>query len=71
MGVLRPLKLAASVVALGLGVAVATSPVSADEPVKIAVVTHGQSSDAYWGVVKKGVDDAAELMGAEVSYQAP
>jgi simple sugar transport system substrate-binding protein len=41
------------------------------EDIKIAVVTHGQSADAYWGVVKKGVDDAAQLMGVDVSYQAP
>ena len=41
------------------------------QDVKIAVVTHGQSADSYWGVVKKGVDDAAALMGADVSYQAP
>lgn len=43
----------------------------ADDAVKIAVVTHGQSADSYWAVVKKGVDDAAALMGADVSYQAP
>ena len=35
------------------------------------MVTHGQSSDSYWGVVKKGVDDATKLMGVHVSYQAP
>ncbi len=49
----------------GLGRAVA------EENIKIAIVTHGQSADSYWGVVKKGVDDAAELMGVDVSYQAP
>ncbi|MDQ0474819.1 rhizopine catabolism ABC transporter substrate-binding protein [Labrys wisconsinensis] len=47
------------------------SPALADDRVKIAVVTHGQSSDSYWGVVKKGVDDAAKLMDADVSYDAP
>ena len=55
----------------GLCVAGAGRPAWAEEPVKIAVVTHGQSADSYWGVVKKGVDDAAALMGADVSYQAP
>ena len=35
------------------------------------MVTHGQASDAFWSVVKHGVDDAAELMGVEVQYQAP
>jgi simple sugar transport system substrate-binding protein len=59
--------------ALGLvaGVVAGGISASAEDAVKIAVVTHGQSADAYWGVVKKGVDDAAAVMGADVSYQAP
>jgi hypothetical protein len=57
---------------LALGTVSVGSPAIADDSsIKIAVVTHGQSSDAYWGVVKKGVDDAAKLMGVDVSYQAP
>ena len=55
----------------GLWLAGASQPAFAEDPVKIAFVTHGQSSDSYWGVVKKGVDDAAKVMGADVSYQAP
>ena len=55
--------------ALSLGLAAAL-PADAED-IKIAVVTHGQSADSYWGVVKKGVDDAAQLMGVNVSYQAP
>jgi simple sugar transport system substrate-binding protein len=47
------------------------STVQAEEVIKIAVVTHSQSSDSYWGVVKKGVDDAAKLMRVNVSYDAP
>lgn len=39
--------------------------------VKIAVVVHGAASDAYWSVVKRGVDDAAALTGAQVQYIAP
>ena len=39
--------------------------------VKIAVVVHGAASDAYWSVVKRGVDDAAALTGASVQYIAP
>lgn len=39
--------------------------------VKISVVVHGASSDAYWSVVKRGVDDAAALTGAQVQYIAP
>ena len=38
---------------------------------RIVVITHGQASDAFWSVVKKGVDDAGALMGVEVQYQAP
>jgi simple sugar transport system substrate-binding protein len=59
-----------SCIALGLSLAFLQAPASA-ENIKIAVVTHGQSSDSYWGVVKKGVDDATKLMGVHVSYQAP
>jgi simple sugar transport system substrate-binding protein len=57
-------------IALGLCLALLQSPARADD-IKIAVVTHGQSSDSYWGVVKKGVDDAAKEMNVSVSYQAP
>jgi len=59
-----------SCLALGLGLALLQTQAYA-ENIKIAVVTHGQSSDSYWGVVKKGVDDATKLMGVHVSYQAP
>ncbi len=39
--------------------------------ISIEVVTHGQASDPFWSVVKKGVDDAAKVTGAKVSYSAP
>ena len=39
--------------------------------VKLAVVVHGAASDAYWSVVKRGVDDAAAMTGATVQYIAP
>ena len=61
----------ASGVALGLGLLVSQPLALAKDAIKIAVVTHGQSSDSYWGVVKKGVDDATKLMGVDVSYDAP
>ncbi len=69
---MNPLRilLTSTCLALGLGLALQQTPAYADE-IKIAVVTHGQSSDSYWGVVKKGVDDATKLMGVHVSYQAP
>lgn len=71
MGVPHPLKMALCALTLGASTGIAAAPVMAEDPVKIAVVTHGQSADTYWSVVKKGVDDAAALMGADVSYQAP
>lgn len=56
---------------LGSCLALLQSTAFADAPIKFAVVTHGQSSDSYWAVVKKGVDDAAKMMGVSVSYDAP
>jgi simple sugar transport system substrate-binding protein len=44
---------------------------AADEPVRIAFVTHGQAGDSYWNALKKGMEDAAKETGAKVSYQAP
>lgn len=38
---------------------------------KIIVVSHGQANDPFWGVVKNGVDMAAEHTGADVDYRAP
>ncbi|MDN0076499.1 sugar ABC transporter substrate-binding protein [Crenobacter sp. SG2303] len=44
---------------------------SADKPIRIAFVTHGQAGDSYWNALKKGMEDAAKETGAKVSYQAP
>lgn len=38
---------------------------------RIVVVTHGQASDPFWSVVKRGVDQAAADMRVTVEYQAP
>src|SRR2546422_7476346 len=38
---------------------------------KFYVITHGQASDPFWSVVKKGVDQAAHDMGVQVVYEAP
>jgi simple sugar transport system substrate-binding protein len=58
--------LAGSVMALAL--IAASAPAYAT---KIIFVTHGQASDPFWSVVKRGVDDAAARMEVEVQYQAP
>jgi len=72
MGVRNSIKTTVCALALALGTAALAAPAMADDSaIKIAVVTHGQSSDTYWTVVKKGVDDAAKLMGVTVTYQAP
>jgi simple sugar transport system substrate-binding protein len=38
---------------------------------RIAVVSHGQASDPFWAIVKKGLEDAARQTGVAVSYRAP
>lgn len=45
-------------------------PAKADD-VHIAVVTHGQTNDAFWSVVKNGVMEAGKQMGVTVEYRAP
>jgi simple sugar transport system substrate-binding protein len=39
--------------------------------VRIAVVTHGQASSAFWAIVRNGVDAAGRQMDAVISYRAP
>ncbi len=39
--------------------------------VRIVIVTHGQASDPFWAVVKRGIDEAARDLGVTVSYEAP
>ena len=43
----------------GLVASAAAEGLKDAKDVKIAVVVHGSASDAYWSVVKRGVDDAA------------
>jgi simple sugar transport system substrate-binding protein len=38
---------------------------------RIVVVTHGQASDPFWAVVRRGVDDAARENDISVTYEAP
>lgn len=58
-------------IAVGATVSANAQGLMAPEEVDIAVVVHGAASDAYWSVVKRGVDDAAEMTGASVQYYAP
>ena len=44
---------------------------SARANIKFYVITHGQASDPFWSVVKKGVDQAGKDMGVKVIYEAP
>ena len=43
---------------------------AADET-RVVFVTHGQSGDPYWSVVKNGMDDAAKTLGVKAEYLAP
>ena len=43
----------------------------ATRSVRIAIVTHGQASDPFWAVVKRGIDEAARDLGVTVFYRAP
>lgn len=63
---------AVALAALG-GFALAAQAEGLKDPkdVKIAVVVHGSAADPYWSVVKRGVDDAAALTGAQVQYISP
>lgn len=38
---------------------------------RIAVISHGQSSDPFWSVVSNGITDAGRDLGVRVAYQAP
>ena len=57
--------LAASAVAVGFG------SFAQAQDVNIIMITHGAASDSFWAPVKKGAEDAAEHVGASLSYQAP
>ena len=48
-----------------------TSSNPARANLKFYVITHGQASDPFWSVVKKGVDQAAKDMGVTAIYEAP
>ena len=49
---------------------VVSSAASAKD-INIVMITHGQASDPFWAIVKKGADDAAHDNGVKLSYRAP
>jgi simple sugar transport system substrate-binding protein len=66
-------KLMKPLMGLAAGAALLASavlPAHADET-RVVFVTHGQSGDPYWSVVKNGMDDAAKTLGVKADYQAP
>lgn len=44
---------------------------AAGDQTRVVFVTHGQSGDPYWSVVKNGMDDAAKTLGVKAEYLAP
>lgn len=38
---------------------------------RVVFVTHGQSSDPYWTIIKNGMNEAATKLGVTVEYHAP
>src|SRR5690349_16049101 len=72
MGIARR-RFAGLAAALVVGAVLASSSqrAAAEERTRVAVVTHGQASDPYWSVVKRGVDDAAKTEGVTVEYLSP
>ena len=62
--------LAAATTAIAISLAAPLAVHAADQT-RVVFVTHGTSSDAYWSVVKNGMDDAARQLGVTAEYLAP
>ncbi|MCX8952803.1 sugar ABC transporter substrate-binding protein [Ruegeria sp. NA] len=54
--------------ALAAGALALATPALAQD---IVVVSHGQANDAFWNVVKNGVEQAGKDVGVNVEYRAP
>jgi simple sugar transport system substrate-binding protein len=59
-----------------LGISTAAVPPAqaqgtADQNLRIVVVTHGQSADPFWSIVKNGATQAGKDAHVEVEYRAP
>ena len=61
----------AAAAACALSAAASADGLKDAKDVKITFVVHGSASDPYWSVVKRGVDDAAALTGAQIDYYNP
>jgi simple sugar transport system substrate-binding protein len=57
--------------AAGLVFISATAGIATADGTRVVFVTHGQSGDPYWSVVKNGMDDAAKTLGVDATYEAP
>ena len=55
----------------GLTLLSAAAGFAAADETRVVFVTHGQSGDPYWSVVKNGMDDAAKTLGVKAEYLAP
>jgi simple sugar transport system substrate-binding protein len=55
----------------GLTLMSAAASIAAADETRVVFVTHGQSGDPYWSVVKNGMDDAAKTLGVKAEYLAP
>jgi simple sugar transport system substrate-binding protein len=55
----------------GLTLLSAAASFAAADETRVVFVTHGQSGDPYWSVVKNGMDDAAKTLGVKAEYLAP
>ena len=61
----------AAAAACALSAAASADGLKDAKDVKVTFVVHGSASDPYWSVVKRGVDDAAALTGAQIDYYNP
>jgi simple sugar transport system substrate-binding protein len=55
----------------GLTLMTAATGIAAADETHVVFITHGQSGDAYWSVVKNGMDDAAKTLGVKADYLSP
>ena len=65
---MRHFRMAAGFLLLGIAAFAGTA---AAKDINIVMITHGQASDPFWSIVKKGADDAAHDTGVTLSYRAP